>query len=224
MAIERIAHRGARNELPENTLAAFARAFERGADAIELDVHATRDGVVVVHHDPDLVLPVSALRRGIVEMTWQEVDATRLATRVSVPTLAEVLAMVPPSATVYVEIKGSGIELLVADVIGRSSTRCAVHSFDHGAIERFKKIAPDVPRGLLFERNAAHFDEELRRIGARDAWPHHSLIDAELMARASDVGARVIAWTVNDRTEAERLARLGVAGICTDDVRMLDRL
>ena len=59
MAIERIAHRGARRELPENTIAAFERAFGRGAVAIELDVHATRDSVVVVHHDPDLALPVS---------------------------------------------------------------------------------------------------------------------------------------------------------------------
>src|SRR5215471_207648 len=102
MAIERIAHRGARVELPENTLAAFGRAFERGANAIELDVHATCDGVVVVHHDPDVALPVSTTRRAIAEMTWQELDATRQLTGVSVPTLAEVLAMVPPNAMVYV--------------------------------------------------------------------------------------------------------------------------
>src|SRR5439155_7107203 len=52
--VQRIAHRGAKREFPENTLPAFQRAFERGADAIELDVHATRDGVVVVHHDAEL--------------------------------------------------------------------------------------------------------------------------------------------------------------------------
>jgi glycerophosphoryl diester phosphodiesterase len=52
MPIERIAHRGAKRELPENTIPAFALAFERGADAIELDVHATADGIVIVNHDP----------------------------------------------------------------------------------------------------------------------------------------------------------------------------
>ena len=52
--MERIGHRGAKRELRENTLAAFRRAFERGADAVELDVHATRDGVVVIHHDAEL--------------------------------------------------------------------------------------------------------------------------------------------------------------------------
>jgi glycerophosphoryl diester phosphodiesterase len=222
MSIERIAHRGARIELPENTLAAFARAFERGANAIELDVHATKDGVVVVHHDPDLALPVSTARRAIAEMTWQEVDATATVTRISVPTLTEVLAIVPPNATVYVEIKGLGIELLVADVIGRSSARCAVHSFDHATIERFKQIAPDVPRGLLFEGNATQLDVEVQRIGAREIWPHYSLVDADLVARARALGARTIVWTVNDAAEARRLAGLGVDGICTDDVRLLD--
>jgi glycerophosphoryl diester phosphodiesterase len=222
MAIERIAHRGARIELPENTLAAFARAFERGANAIELDVHATSDGVVVVHHDPDLGLPVSAVHCAIADLTWQDVDATATVTRISVPTLTEVLAIVPPDATVYVEIKGSGIELLVADVIGRSSAHCAVHSFDHAAIERFKQIAPDVPRGLLFEGNAAQLDVEVQRIGAREVWPHYSLVDADLVARARALGARTIVWTVNDAAEARRLAGLGVDGICTDDVRLLD--
>jgi glycerophosphoryl diester phosphodiesterase len=222
MPIERIAHRGARTEFPENTLAAFGRAFERGADAIELDVHATRDGVVVVHHDPDLALPVSTPRRSIVEMTWQEVDATRLLTGVSIPTLAEVLAIAPPSATVYVEIKGTSIEALVAEVIGRSSARCAVHSFDHAAIERFQKIAPDVPRGVLFEGGTDTLEAEVRRVGARDVWPHYSLIDASLVQLVHALGGRVIAWTVNDAAEAKRLAALGVAGICTDDVRILD--
>ena len=224
MAIERIAHRGARTELPENTLAAFGRAFERGANAIELDVHATCDGVVVVHHDPELALPVSVARRAIAEMTWQEVDASRLVTHISVPTLAEVLAMVPHDATVYVEIKGSGIELLVADVIGRSSAHCAVHSFDHATIERFKRIAPDIPRGLLFEGNAAQLDVEVQRVGAREVWPHFSLVNADLVARTRALGARTIVWTVNDTAEARRLARLGVDGICTDDVRLLDGL
>ena len=224
MAIERIAHRGARIELPENTLAAFARAFERGANAIELDVHATSDGVVVVHHDPELGFAVSTARCAIADLTWQDVDATASVTGISVPTLTEVLAIVPPDATVYVEIKGSGIELLVADVIGRSSAHCAVHSFDHATIERFKQIAPDVPRGLLFEGNAEQFDVEVQRIGAREVWPHYSLVDADLVARARALGARTIVWTVNDAAELRRLAGLGVDGICTDDVRLLDGL
>ncbi len=222
MAIERIAHRGARTELPENTVPAFERAFARGADAIELDVHATRDRVIVVHHDPELGAPVSTGRRPIAEMTWEEVEASRVATGISVPTLTEVLAMIPGRATAYVEIKGQGIERLVAEAISTAGSRCAVHSFDHATIERFREIAPEIPRGLLFEAGLDQLESAFERADARDVWPHFSLIDAELAARVGRLGGRVIPWTVNDRREALRLETLGVAGICTDDVRILE--
>lgn len=219
---ERIAHRGARTECPENTLAAFRRAFERAADAIEIDVHATSDGVVIVHHDPDLALSVSRARTQISELTWREIAANSTSVETSVPCLTDVLGIVPPAATVYVELKGTGIEHLVAEVLASTRARCAVHSFDHSSIEQFLTIAPDVPRGLLFESNTDAFEAEVQRVKARDVWPHSSLVDADFMVRARRLGVRVIPWTVNDHDQARRLVRLGVQGICTDDVRLLD--
>ena len=224
MAIERIAHRGARTEFPENTVAAFQRAFERGATGIELDVHASRDGVVVVHHDPDLTDSVSRGRLTIAETTWEEIAANDARGGISVPRLRDVLAVVPANATAYVEIKGARIERLVADAIAASPARCAVHSFDHTTIGRIAAIAPDLPRGLLFESSIDSLESEVKRTSARDVWPHYSLIDSALVARARVVGARIIAWTVNSRAEVERLAALGIDGICTDDVRILDDL
>jgi glycerophosphoryl diester phosphodiesterase len=226
MAIERIAHRGARTERPENTIAAFERAFARGATGIELDVHSSSDGVIVVHHDPELADSVSGALRAIAEMTWEEIRATGSRSGVSVPRLTEVLTVVPPGATAYVEIKGSRIEQPVADVIAASSARCAAHSFDHATIDRVAAIAPNLPRGLLFEsaESLESLESDVKRASARDVWPHHSLVDSTLVARARAVGARVIAWTVNSRADVERLAGLGIDGICTDDVRTLDDL
>jgi glycerophosphoryl diester phosphodiesterase len=220
--MERIAHRGARTEAPENTVAAFERAFQRRADAIELDVHATRDGIVVVHHDPDLAPGVNVERPKIAEMTWEEVAATYAVTGISVPTLAQVLAVVPLGKTVYVEIKGLGIEQLVANDIRRSSARCAVHAFDHATIARFVDIAPEIPRGLLFESDLADMETAVARARVRDIWPQFSLIDSSVMTRARAMGVRVIGWTVNERDDLQRLGGLGVDGICTDDVRLLD--
>ena len=57
---EKISHRGAHQTLPENSIPAFLRAIELGADAVELDVHATSDGVVIVHHDPIVNAPAAA--------------------------------------------------------------------------------------------------------------------------------------------------------------------
>lgn len=223
--MERIAHRGAKRELPENSIPAFRRAFERGADAIELDVHATSDGVVVVHHDPGLARATRTAGRAISGMSWGELRQVELAPGVGVPSLADVLAATPSTKTVYVEIKGDGIEAAVIGVIRAGAVRCAVHSFDHQAIARCRELAPEIPRGLLFEKATADVMlQGLRTFGARDLWPRWNLIDARLVAEVHDAGARVIAWTVNSVSSARSLAGMGVDGLCTDDVRLLDDL
>ena len=223
--MERIAHRGAKREVPENSIPAFRRAFERGADAIELDVHATRDGVVVVHHDPSLRPGPGQAKRAIAALTWDELRRIELAPDVGVPRLEDVLAMTPPAKTVYVEIKGEQIESAVLAAIAGSRVPCAVHSFDHAAIATCRDIAPDVPRGLLFEHSTVDaMIAALATAGARDLWPRWDGIDAALVRRAHDVGARLIAWTVNDLAAARALAKMGVDGLCTDDVRLLDAL
>lgn len=220
--MERIAHRGAKREFPENTLSAFARAFERGADGIELDVHATSDSVVVVHHDP----LVRAGLRGvdIASTTWSELSEIKHEPESGISKLADVLAATPAHATVYVEIKGRGIERLVADVIGASSARCAVHSFDHQAIDVMRDIAPDIPRGILFERGTADVLDAMSRTGARDVWPHWKLVDGALVDAIHSAGGRVLVWTVNDAPLAQRLAELGVDGLCGDDIRVFESI
>src|SRR5689334_25053001 len=102
--VERIGHRGAPREFPENSLPAFARAIELGADAIELDVHKTVDNVVVVHHDPDIRGDSSSrkTKRPLHGMRWLEVAEMELAPGIRIPTLAQVLSLVGTRATVYV--------------------------------------------------------------------------------------------------------------------------
>jgi glycerophosphoryl diester phosphodiesterase len=225
--VERIGHRGAKTELPENTIAAFKRAFDRGADAIELDVHATPDGTVVVHHDPVLGHGFGALAgRSIAELEWPILARSSESAATRIPTLSEVYGIVPPGGTVYVEIKGTGIEELVARVVSNTRVRSAVHSFDHACIERIRQLAPSIPRGILFDRDGKTADilATMERTGARDVWPEWAMIDRGLVDAVHGANGRVIAWTVNDVTTAATLARMGVDGICTDDVRILDAL
>jgi len=188
--VERIAHRGARREFPENTLSSFRRAFEVGADAVELDVHATRDGVVVVHHDPT----VGPDGPAIADLTWAELQ-DRFDSRI--PALRDALEAIPASATAYVEIKAKGIEEAVSETLANVPVRCAVHSFDHETIERMREIAPRVARGVLFEGSLASLNDVLARSAARDVWPHWKLVDQALVNRVHVRGCRVIAWTVN---------------------------
>src|SRR5262249_20924251 len=92
---DRIGHRGAPREVVENTLPSFARALERGANAIELDVHLSSDGIPVVHHDAQIgrTIDPSARGRALAEMTAQEITQVELAPGITIPTLGEVLRL-----------------------------------------------------------------------------------------------------------------------------------
>src|SRR5512133_309195 len=170
--VERIGHRGAPREFPENTLPAFQRAFERGATAVELDVHATADGAVVVHHDPALSRSVKGHPgQPIAGLTLKELQTVELAQGIRIPTLEQVFAIVPKGCRVYVEIKGSGIEAMVARVVSAVKRDCAVHSFDHAAVARMRELAPDIPRGILFDERAFDVIRAMHETGARDVWP-----------------------------------------------------
>ena len=207
---EIVAHRGASRDRPENTLAAFALALEQGADAIELDVHATRDGAVVVHHDPVVrESPIATLTSA--ELRALEADPT-----VGIPLLADVLALVGTRARVYVEIKGRAMERQVVDVIRGSATDCAVHAFDHRVPQRVRALAPGLPVGILLASYLLDVEAAVRPVPARDVWQDWTLIDQAWVAAVRAIGARTVAWTVNDPAVGLTLARLGVDALCTD--------
>lgn len=225
-APEAIAHRGVRDRYPENSLPAFVAALDAGADAVELDVHATRDGVPVVHHDP--TLPASSASplagRPIAALDSQELATFELAPGVVLPTLEEILTAVTPRAKVYIEIKGADIEHSVADVLARipsAEATCAVHSFDHRIVQRFRGLAPAIATGILLVGYPVEAASLLTAAGARDLWESVEFIDQDLVTSIHQDGGRVIPWTCNDPADWKRLLALGVDGICTDRIAAL---
>jgi glycerophosphoryl diester phosphodiesterase len=215
--VEIIGHRGSPREYRENTLASFRRAFEVGANAVELDVHATRDGVVVIHHDA-----ATNSRPGdsgtvavIADTSLTDLRALTVGTE-TIPTLQELLAIVPTDATVYVEVKAPRIEAEVEAVVRANRCRCAIHSFDHRVSQRVHDAAPDIPVGILQTSYPVDPLRPMHDAGARDLWQQWELIDEALVRLVHDDGRRIIAWTVNDPTVAQRLVGWGVDGICTD--------
>jgi glycerophosphoryl diester phosphodiesterase len=217
---ERISHRGAHQTLPENSIPAFLRAIELGADAIELDVHGTSDGVVIVHHDPAVNAPGQPTTR-IADLSASDIPRFPLAQEIEIPTLRAVLDAVGDRARVYVEIKATDIEPLVVRCIRGSSASCVVHAFDHRVVKAVKAIFPAIRTGVL--EVARHIDPaaSLVAAGAEDLWQEVSFIDQELVARVHSVNARVIAWTSDDAGQWETLSAMGVDGICTDRIAEL---
>ena len=218
---EVIAHRGASDERPENTMVAFLRALELGAEAIELDVHATSDGVVVVHHDPAIRLgrqeDPAALVVSICDERFDELRELRVKGE-PIPTLDDVLRQVAGRATVYIEVKGHGIEEAVVASIRRSAApeRCAVHSFDHTVARRVHELAPEVPTGILLASYLVDPAHALKSAGARDYWQHWELVDDALADAVHEAGGRLIAWTPWDSHDLIQLADDGVDGLCVD--------
>lgn len=188
-----------------------------GADAIELDVHLTADGVAVVHHDATVGPPGKGqVRAPIARLSKQALDRYPLAAGIRIPLLSEVLSLVGDRAAVYVEAKAAGAEDEVVRCIMTSSTSCAVHGFDHRVSLRAATVSPTLPTGILLTSYLVDPASALRNARARDYWQQWEMIDRDLVAQIHEAGGRVIAWTVNDRDTARRLRMLGVDAICTD--------
>jgi glycerophosphoryl diester phosphodiesterase len=212
----RVAHRGMPRAARENTLPSFQLALDAGADGLELDVHATADGVVVIHHDERL-----AGGPAIDQLTLAQLREHEAAPGVPIPTLAELCDLVAGRASLFVELKGAGIEAQVLDVLGQYGGDAAIHSFDHAMIQRTRALDTGRRLGVLFDDAPADVVRTMMATGATDVWPQWRLVTPALVAMVHEAGGRVIPWTVNDPARAQGLAALGVDALCGDDVRAL---
>jgi glycerophosphoryl diester phosphodiesterase len=207
-----IAHRGASGYEYENSRAAFRRAIMLDADGVELDVHATSDGAIVVHHDAEIpgFGPIAQLSR-------TEARQVRIRNGEPLPLLSEILELVG-DRDVYVEVKSlpevHDEELLAVLARGPAPARYSVHSFDHRIVRRLGSCRPEVRRGILL---SAYLDDPvavMRGVGATTLWQEWQQVDRDLVNRVHEAGFSIIAWTVNEIGDLERMARLGVDGLC----------
>ena len=211
-----IAHRGAHARYPENSLPAILAALDAGADGVEIDVHGTSDGRLVVHHDPGL-----ADGREISRLSGKELAAVELAPGIPVPFLEEVLEAVAGKAILFIETKAQGIEFSVIRAVRRGACECAVHSFHHVTIRNIKLTMPALRTGILTSGTTETAMAAALATRADDVWHEAGGIDATLVRECHRAGKQVIAWTVNSATGCQHLATLGVDGICTDDLSLI---
>lgn len=228
-----VAHRGASHEAPENTVAAVELGWTQKADAVEIDVHLTRDGEVVAIHDPTLLrttgrdAPVGALT--LVEIRKLDAGVWKGAAYRGerVPTLAEVLATVPEGREIFIELKAAtGLVPALKKAVAAGPAepgRIVLISFEAEALREAKRALPacralllaDTPEGAADKRagliavcREAGFDG----LGVSAGWP----IDGRLVEELREAGLELNVWTVNDVARARALAGAGVASITTD--------
>ncbi len=182
------------------------------ADGVELDVHATRDGGIVVHHDAEIpgFGPLALL-------SLAEARQIRIRNGETLPLLSDVLDLVG-DRDVYVEVKSlpqaHDQELMAVLDRGPVPRRYSVHSFDHRIIRRLGGSCPSIRLGVLL---SAYLDDPvaaMRAVGATTLWQEWHQVDEELVNRVHEAGFALIAWTVNEIGDLDRMARLGVDGLC----------
>lgn len=235
-----IGHRGASAQAPENSLTAFALALHQGADGIELDVHLTADGQIVVLHD-DLVDATTDGHGPVEQMTLAQVRALRLRARGAtafteerVPTLVEVLdTWGHGTSTINVEIKPTksyALAAAVANAIKVQGATAAVllSSFDRMALVYLQAKHPDLRRALLYPpSNLSGILTGLRgdlswltgalALGCEAVHPFWRLATPRVIERAHALDLDVNVWTVDDDKTLRKLDALGVDGIITND-------
>jgi len=209
-----IAHRGASAYELENSLAAFRAAGRMGADAVELDVHATVDGSLVVHHDETIQ------GHHIARLTTAEAAALRLANGEPLPTLEQALHAIGPRLQVFIEVKSLpatfDVRLFDSMQRGPNPSGYAVHGFDQALVRRLGDEQPTLPRGLLSEEYPVQPLIALHDAGATMLWQKRGCVDRLLVDAVHRAGCRLFVWTVNDAREMAQLLALGVDGLCTN--------
>jgi glycerophosphoryl diester phosphodiesterase len=228
-----IAHRGASAIAPENTLPALQKAWEKGADAVEMDVRLSSDDRIVAIHDRttgrtcdrDLRVPKTSYDslRELDAGSW--FDPAYEGTRI--PLLDSLLDRVPFHKELVIEVKSGRktidrLERLLAD--RESIPRFSLISFDRRVLAKGKELFPKIPAYWVLRR-ITPLERTIRKgkeTGVDGLNIHHGSIKGpEKVERLHEAGFFVLCWTVNDSAKARRLLEWGVDGIVTDEVEKL---
>jgi glycerophosphoryl diester phosphodiesterase len=220
------AHRGASAELPENTMAAFRRAAELGVDALELDIHATRDGVLVVAHDPD-GRRLAGVAERIGDLLYEEVRRWDVGGGERLPRFEDVVTEFA-QLVLNVDLKGPIADATVALLRRlRAEERVCLASFRRRTMRRVRALGYRGPTALSRAEamSALAFPATLRwgpfRCRAHRAQLPVSLGKPWVIARMKALGLAVDFWTVDDPELARHLVALGADGIMTNDPRRI---
>lgn len=221
-----IGHRGAAGLAPENTLPSLELARTLGADAVEIDLHLSRDGVPVVIHDATVDRTTDG-RGAVADLSVAELQALdargpfQSHPRAQIPTLEEVLTWARGKTRLVIELKGTDNPDLVPKALAlireyRMIDQSFLISFDHLALRAVRATCPEVRTGALYVARAADPVAIAATCGADAICPQWTGVTAKTIAAVRQAGCAVSIWTVNQVEDLHRVRRLGVDAVTTD--------
>ncbi len=227
--VEITAHRGDSTHYPENTMPAFESAVELGADAIELDIQQTRDGVIMVMHDSNLKR-VTGLNRDIWDVDYEDIQDLDVGSwfdpkfkSVRFSTLEEVMEEMRGRVQLHIEMKPTGyeknFEKNLAELIDRMDYRdqCIVTSRNLPALQKLESYDASIRTAYVAVTAYGHIED----VGTDDVYIEENNIGMKMTENVHKAGKRMIAWVVNTQENMEQMLDYGVDSIVTDDPELL---
>ncbi len=223
-------HRGYNRMAPENTLPAFQAAIDDGGDIAELDVQLTKDGVVVVSHDPTL-RRTAGINKSIYELTYDELQQIDVGSYFSeqytgthVPTLDEVIKLCKGRIRLNIEIKHNEhspeLEAKTVEIIKENDfvDQCTVTSLSYEALDKVKKEEPKIKTGYILAVGVGNYYD----LPSADFFSvETSFVTRGMVSEIHLRGKTVSAWTIDRYADAERMIELGVDDLITNDPEMV---
>lgn len=225
-----IAHRGFSGKYPENTLLAFQKALEAGSDGIEFDVHLTKDGIPVIHHDEMLNRTTNG--SGLIgDFTFDDLHQLDASTtfngifeRQQIPSLREYLELIKGTNILSnIELKTGVIhypyiEQKILEIIDEFNCREYVifSSYNHYSLVIFIKLAPDVKIGILEESWLVNPGDYSRSLGAECYHPEFHSLKPETIKNLRNNEFEIYAWTINNEVDTRSTIANGLDGIITN--------
>lgn len=227
-----IAHRGASGSAPENTIPAIIKAINDGANYIEIDVHQTLDNKIIAIHDYSVDRTTNS-EGDIKNLTYAEIkkmDAGKWFSNefegTRVPLMEEIFDIIPDSVKLIIEVKGDsseypGIENNIVDIVNKSNlkNRIILKSFDEDVLNKFKLLAPEIPRLLVYVFGFGVLETDCQYLQHYELFLRESFVKS-----AQKEGYKIIAWGVQSECNMERVLSYGVDGIETDYPDILIKL
>jgi len=218
----KIAHRGAKGYEPENTLKSFQKALDLKADGIELDVHLSSDGHIIVIHDETIDRTTNG--KGLVNtFSLSELKAFLIDGEYQIPTLNEVFDLVDKKCLINIELKGLGtaakVVALIEEYIAEKNWNYEdfiVSSFDWDLLQETSNLNSNILIGVLTEEDLAKALAFAEVIKARAINPDYQLLNAENVKQIQEKGLLVLPWTVDEEEDIQKIKSYNVDGIISD--------
>ncbi len=236
---EIVAHRGVPDMHPENTIAAFERAIELGADSIELDVRLSSDHIPIVFHYFYLDMIASASGT-IFDYTCEQLRNMSIigkngTDKYQIPTLMEVLEIIGGRIGLEIEIKGPEPEsaIIVADALSNYKSiweTIEVTSYEPSLLRNFQMECPNIPTDLLSPRSESWMKldvvtytaiQRAKLAGARAVHLHPTQLTSQVVDKIKKNNIEIHTWDVNDEQTLKAVADLDIPKICTDNFQQI---